>query len=163
MPPKKHLWIFTAVMITAALLSLLLGNPMVYVNNARLKAALADLPQDTVTLEEAVPFHWTTVFTFDPYTPLSVIREVTGSDSPALKESVSEGMTHLVFVHNGRVVCSVCAYPQSVGYDVAFHSGPSTTCPCLSGGYSRLDYGDGAAFTVTQENGFVRLNAVAES
>lgn len=163
MTRKKLPWIFASVIITAVLFSLLIGDPVVYVNNARLKAALANLPQGTVTLEDAVPFHWTTVFTFDPYTPLKVIQKATNSDSPALNESISEGMTQLVFVHNGRVVCSVCAYSQSVGYDVTFRGGPYTTYPYSDGGYSRIEYGDGVPFTVAREAGFVHLSAVVPS
>lgn len=53
-------------------------------NNAKLKEALSTLDSDSTTLEEIVPFEWTTVYTFDPYTSIDRIERVTGSRSPTL-------------------------------------------------------------------------------
>lgn len=162
MIPKMNRRFLPAIILLAVLFSLLMRDSIVYVNNARLKTAMRSLPQSTATLEEAVPFQWTAVYTFSPYTPLEVIREVTGSDSPALKESVSEGMTQLVFVNKDRVVSSVCAYPENIGYAVSFY-GVASKHSESDGGYFRINYGDGTAFTVTQDNGVVRLNVIAET
>lgn len=138
-------------------LYLLFGDPMIYMNNAKLEDAILGIDGDSVTLEELVPFEWTTVYTFDPYTSLERIERITGSKSPALKESVSEGMTHFVFTDHGRVVASVCAYPSSLGYSLAFAGGKYTYYDYADGGYSHIEYGDEIEFEVTQEEGIVRL------
>ena len=147
--------------------SIILGIVMAlgafYLNNAKLKKALSTLDSDSATLEEVVPFEWTSVYTFDPYTSIDHIEWVTGSKSPALKESVSEGMTHVVFTNRGQVVASVCAYPASIGYYLEFTGGENTYYGYLDGGYSHIEYGDEIVFEVMQDEGFVKLFArVAE-
>lgn len=58
---------------------IIFGDPRIFMNNAKLKGALTSIDSDSITLEEAVPFEWTTVYTFDPYT--SIGRSVIiGSD-----------------------------------------------------------------------------------
>ena len=106
-----------------------------------------------------MPFEWTTVYTFDPYTSIDRIEWITGSRSPALKESVSEGMTHFVFTNRGRVMASVCAYPTSIGYSLSFTGEENTYYGYPDGGYSHIEYGDQVEFEVTKDNGIVRLYA----
>lgn len=141
---------------------LIFGDPRIYLNNAKLKKALSTLDSGRVTLETIVPFEWTTVYTFNPYTSIDRIRRVTGSKSPALKESVSEGMTHVVFTNGGEVAASVCAYPASIGYDLDFTGGKYTYYDYPDGGYSHIEYGDEITFEVIQDEGFVKLYARVE-
>lgn len=138
-------------------LYLIFGDPRIYINNKKLEDAFTELTTDSVTLEEVVPFEWTTVYTFDPYTSIDRIEWITGSKSPALKESVNEGMTHFVFMNRGRVMASVCAYPSSIGYSLSFTGGKNTYYDYTDGGYSHIEYGDQAEFEVTQDDGIVRL------
>lgn len=138
---------------------LIFGDPRIYMNNAKLEDALTEITDDRVTLEEIVPFEWTTVYTFAPYTSIKRIKWITGSNSPALKESINEGMTHLVFTDKGTVVASVCAYPESLGYSLSFAGGENTDYSGSDGGYSHIEYGDGVIFEVTRENGLVNLYA----
>jgi len=143
-------------------LYLIFGDPRIYINNNKLKDAFTELSTDSVTLEEIVPFEWTTVYTFDPYTSIDRIEWITGSKSPSLKESVSEGMTHFVFMNRGRVMASVCAYPSSVGYYLSFAGGKNTYYDYMDGGYSHIEYGDQVKFEVTQDTGIVRLYTFVE-
>ena len=144
------------------MLYLLFGDPRIYINNNKLKDALTSLDDDSITLEEVIPFEWTTVYTFDPYTSLDRIKRITGSKSPALKESTSEGMTHIVFKNNGSIVASVCAHPSSTGYSLAFFGGKDTYYGYPDGGYSHIEYGDQIQFAVMKESGLVRLYAVVD-
>ena len=134
----------------------------VYFNNAKLEKTLTALECDSITLEEIVPFEWTTVYTFDLYTSKERIERVVGSKSPALKESVSEGMNHVVFINRGRVVASVCTHPASTGYYLSFTGGENTYYSYSDGGYSHIEYGDEIVFEVMQDDGFVRLYARVE-
>jgi len=150
------------VIIVLCALYMCFGDPRIYINNNNLKDVLTELESSKVTLEEAVPFEWTAVYSFDPYTSLDRIRHVTGSRSPALKEGVSEGMTHIVFTNKGSVVASVCAYPSSIGYSVHFSGGENTYYDYRDGGYSHIEFGDQIEFSVTKDNGIVNLYAFIE-
>ena len=134
----------------------------IYFNNAKLEKTLSTLDCDSITLEKIVPFEWTTVYTFDPYTSKERIERVVGSKIPALKESVSEGMNHVVFTNRGRVVASVCTHPASTGYYLSFTGGENTYYSYSDGGYSHIEYGDEIVFEVMQDDGFVRLYARVE-
>lgn len=150
------------IVVVLGALYLFFGDPSIYMNNARLKTALSKLDCDSVTLEAVVPFTWSTVYTFDPYTSIDRIEWVTGSNSPALKECSSEGMTHIVFMERGRVVASVCAFPSSLGYSLSFTGGQHTYYGYPDGGYAHIEYGDQVVFEVTRDDGFARLYAYVE-
>ena len=147
------------IVVVVCALYLIFGDPRIYINNSKLEDTFTDLTTDSVTLEEIVPFEWTTVYTFDPYTSIDRIEWITGSKSPVLKESVSEGMTHFVFMNRGRVMASVCAYPSGIGYSLYFSGGNNTYYDYPDGGYSHIEYGDQVEFEVTQDDGIVRLFA----
>ena len=161
---RSDLWhnIVLGIIVLLGVLYLIFGDPRIYINNDKLEDALTGLSCDSVTLEEVIPFEWTTVYTFDPYTSLERIERITSSKSPALKESVSEGMTHIVFMNRGRVMASVCAYPSSIGYSLAFTGGENTYYGYPDGGYSHIEYGDQVEFEVTQDDGIVRLYAFVD-
>ena len=161
---QSNLWhgIILGIAVVLIVLYLIFGDPRIYFNNVKLEKALSALDCDSITLEEIVPFEWTTVYTFDPYTSKERIERVVGSNSPALKESVSEGMTHIVFTNRGRVVASICAHPASTGYYLDFTGGENTHYSYSDGGYSHIEYGDEIAFEVMQEDGVIRLYARVE-
>ena len=161
---RSNLWHGIILGIAGVLFALYLifGDPRIYFNNAKLEKTLSALDCDSITLEEIVPFEWTTVYTFDPYTSKERIERVVGSKSPALKESVSEGMNHVVFTNRGRVVASVCTHPASTGYYLSFTGGENTYYSYSDGGYSHIEYGDEIVFEVMQDDGFVRLYARVE-
>ena len=161
---RSNLWHGIILGIAGVLFALYLifGDPRIYFNNAKLEKTLSALDCDSITLEEIVPFEWTTVYTFDPYTSKERIERVVGSKSPALKKSVSEGMNHVVFTNRGRVVASVCTHPASTGYYLSFTGGENTYYSYSDGGYSHIEYGDEIVFEVMQDDGFVRLYARVE-
>ena len=147
------------IIVVLAVLYMILGDPRIYRNNAKLEEALTGITGDSVTLEEVVPFEWTAVYTFDPYTSIDRIERVIGSKSPALKESLNEGMTHVVFTNRGGVVASICAYPSNIGYSLSFSGGKNTYYDYPDGGYSHIEYGDETVFEVTRQDGLVWLYA----
>ncbi len=159
-----HNIVFTILAIGFAV-CFLIGDPFIYINNSRLSKSVADIDSDEVTLEEVVPFEWTTVYKFDPYTPLKVVKRITNSDSPALKESVNEGMVNLVFKNYNRVVASICAYPSNTGYDIYFTRDDSSDFGSevdSDVGWASINYGDRVKFNVSMDNSVISLNADAE-
>ena len=130
------------------------GAPYIYLNNSKLKTTITSLDCDSTVLEDIVPFEWTMVYTFGPYTSKDCMKRIVGAQSPALRESISEGMIDVVFTDRRRVVASVCAYPENLGYDLKI-SGEKAMYP--GGGCTYLEYGDQAVFKVTKEDGLVRL------
>lgn len=133
--------LFLAVTVEA--LWLVFSRVESFRNARRLKAALTALPQGTTTLEEAVPFDWEAVYSFEPYTSRTEIARTIGFDSPEISETIGEGATQLIFVEGDRVVLCICAYPENLGYDVDF-----TGC---------VRYGEHTSFTVRQGS-VVRLS-----
>ena len=137
------------------------GDPVIYINNYKLKTAMTELEKDRITLEETVPFEWTRVYSFGPYFPLKDIERITGSKSPALNDSVTEEMENLIFMNHGRVVSSVCKRPSSTGYSLNLGVNAVTDF-CNGDNYSQMDYGDSIEFEVTLENGMINLTAVEQ-
>lgn len=154
--------IVMGIILVLGILYVSFGNPKIYINNNKIKDVLTEINCDSVTLEEIIPFEWSSVYTFDPYTSLERIEHIVGSKSPVLKETVNEGMTHFVFKNNGRVVASVCAYPSSVGYSLNFSGGKNTYYEYMDGGYSHIEYGEQVEFNVTKNDGIIRLYAYIE-
>ncbi|MBQ7860296.1 MAG: hypothetical protein IJ347_09225 [Faecalibacterium sp.] len=108
-----------SLMAAMLLFVLVFGDPLVLWNNLKLKENILSTQQQTITLHQVTPFVWDTVYTFSPYTSKEEIARVIGFSSISIKETVSEGMTQLLFVDGNRVVCSVCAYPSAMGYGVS--------------------------------------------
>lgn len=157
----SHFWVNTIYGITGAMLVFYftLGDPIIYRNNSKLKEAFTNLNSGTITLEETVPFEWTRVYTFDPYTPLEYMEQFLFAKSPALKESVSEGMINIVFMNHHRVVASVCAYPSSLGYSLD-STGVQTTCHQFPEfRYTYIGYGEEITFQVAKADEIVQLSA----
>lgn len=106
--------------VTVAVLWLVFSRVESFRNARRLKSALAALPEGITTLEEAVPFDWEAVYSFEPYTSRAEIARTIGFDSPEISETIGEGITQLIFVEDDRVVLCICACPENLGYDVDF-------------------------------------------
>lgn len=99
------------------------GHPMISLHNGRLKQAiLATEGQESIHLNDIVPFDWDTLYTFDPYTSKEEIQETIGCKSFAIRETVSEGMVQLIFIKDNRVTASVCEYAENLGYQLNFQS-----------------------------------------
>lgn len=148
MKPKRIAILIAALLIAAACLFLLLGNPVVSYHNGQLRSALTGLEEGTCTLDEVVPFQWDTVYTFPPYTTREEMEETIGVSSPAIQEAVSEGMVQLIFVSGDQVTASVCGYPENLGYEITFDG--------------QVNFGQGQVFTVSHQDGIVSLTPAAE-
>ena len=153
MVSRVHSIVLALLMVLGGLY-LHFGAPYIYLNNSKLKTTITSLDCDSTVLEDIVPFEWTMVYTFGPYTSKDCMKRIVGAQSPALRESISEGMIDVVFTDRRRVVASVCAYPENLGYDLKI-SGEKAMYP--GGGCTYLEYGDQAVFKVTKEDGLVRL------
>lgn len=143
MTKRQTLFAGLFLAVTVAALWLVFSHVESFRNARRLKAALTALTRGTTTLEEAVPFDWEAVYSFEPYTSREEIARTIGFDSPEISETIGEGVTQLIFVEEDRVVLCICAYPENLGYDVDF-----TGC---------VRYGEHTPFTVRQGS-VVRLS-----
>ena len=117
----------TAVLIFACVVLALLtgyafiGNPLVFRNNQRLQTAVTSLESETILLNEVVPFDWDTLYTFTPYESKAEIEKTIGFHSPSVKENnINDGMVHLLFVNDDKVVASILGYEDQLGYSIDF-------------------------------------------
>lgn len=108
-----------AVLTGYLLFVLIFGSPSVLWNNRRFKQKILSAAEETVVLHQLTPFEWDAVYTFNPYTSREEIARCIGFGSRSIQETVSEGMTQLLFVHEKKVVCSICGYPSGIGYTVS--------------------------------------------
>ena len=102
---------------------LVIGNPAVFLNNHKLEKSVKSINSDTVKLNDIVPFDWDTVYTFEPYSSKESIEEVIGFKSADIKENnINEGLVHLLFVKDKKVVASILGYSTDLGYRIDFPS-----------------------------------------
>ena len=152
--------------VLAIIFALLFGNPLMAWHNHQLQAALRDLPEGTVTLEEAVPFEWDVLYSFDPYTSREEMENVMHLKSDAVQAGVSEGQRSFVFTKDDKVVCSMYGTPQKLGYDLC--AIPSYTVYRYSSAASQqgqdcfLQSGRNAKFAVSHEDDYVKLEYLAD-
>ena len=134
---KKH--ILLILTLTAALT----GCSSDYANKNALKRALCAVTDSTVSINSVIPFEWDAMYSFEPYTSKSQIEQISGIKSNLIQESVSEGMTNLLFINDGEAVASVCAYPSSLGYYFDF--------------FGSIEYSDHAEFAVERHDDIIVL------
>ncbi len=150
--------------IAVAVLVLIMGwyalsDPMVSLNNRMLQKEIRAIPEQTaeVALNDIVPFEWTEMYGFGPYTSREYIEQTIGLQSKSIGESVNEGMVQFIFVNSSRemVMASVCGYPENLGYTFSLLGAEQ------DGGegdaYYRLTPSDNAVFDKTVENGVTVL------
>ena len=141
---KKKICLLTAFAIVIIATSYyIIGNPFVAYNNYRLKQKVHGISKTEVTLNEIVPFEWDVVYTFPPYTSCPEIENIIGVKSKAIRETVNEGMVHLIFVKGDSVSASVCAYVESLGYRIDFSD--------------KVEFGENKLFEVRIQDGIVCL------
>lgn len=144
---KRRVKALICVALVLVIGYLVVGNPIVFINNRKLKHAIREITADTVTLNEVVPFEWDSVYMPDPYSSKEKIEKLVGFRSASIKENwINEGMVHLIFVKDRRVVASVLSYSENLGYSIGFRNyGP------------RIDAEDHVKFRVENKGGIVSL------
>ena len=149
----KRRFIAVCCLLMAAVLAFgaVFGDPLELHRRSRLTDALT-AAAGMATLEQTVPFGWDAVYSFDPYTPAETMARVMGVPASGLPETVSEGMSQLIFVKGGAVVCAVCGYPSRLGWRVSLPDGGH--------GYDMARCGEGVPFEVTQEGAVTVWDAV---
>ncbi|MDR2783124.1 MAG: hypothetical protein LBB48_04690 [Treponema sp.] len=118
-------------------------------NNSAFTKAVEAITTDEVALNDITAFDWDTVYTFSPYTSKESIEEIIGFKSNNIEETVSEGMTQLLFVKGEEVVCSICGYDSNLGYKFSFGA--------YNGNYIAVSNDDNASFAVNASDGIVYL------
>lgn len=120
---KFTITIIFSTILVAILGYLVVGNPVVLINNYKLENSIKSIQSDNIKLNEVVPFDWDIVYTFQPYTPKENIEEIIGFKSSSIKENnINEGMVHLLFVKGEKVVASILGYSTNLGYRLDFPS-----------------------------------------
>lgn len=143
----------TMLMICGAVLTaavfFIIGNPVVLLNNQKLKQAVCSLKSgEIVSLNETVPFAWDVLYTFEPYQSRAEIEQIIGFRSNDIQENdVNEGMVHLLFVKGGKVAASVLGYSGNLGYGIDFAAKENR----------RIAYAENAQFTATKIDGITML------
>lgn len=115
--------IVIAMIILAGGIYIVVGNPIILMNNQKLANVLKSSDVSTVRINEVIPFEWDVMYTFDPYTSKESIEEIIGFKSNAIKvNTINEEMVHLLFVKDKQVVASVLGYSEDLGYSLEFSS-----------------------------------------
>lgn len=123
---------------------LVIGSPVILINNQKLESSIKSIESDAITLNEVVPFDWDVVYTFEPYASKESIEEIVGFKSADIKENnINEGMVHLLFVKDEKVVASILGYSKSLGYRLDF--------------VSKVTFSENAQFNVTVSDDVVIL------
>jgi hypothetical protein len=140
---KKTIITIIALGLIIVLSYIVIGNPIVFVNNQKLKHAVLAVDSHNILFNEIVPFEWDIVYTFEPYASKEKIEGIIGFKSNSIKETASEGMVQLLFIKNNKVVCSVCDYSSNLGYRIDF--------------FNRIMYTDNAVFSVERDTDIIWL------
>lgn len=113
--------ILSALVVLGVVGYWVIGNPVVFINNQKLKNAVKSIDSETVQFNDVIPFAWDAVYTFEPYQSKESIENIIGFTSADIKENnINEGMVHLLFVNNSKVVASVLGYAGNLGYRIDF-------------------------------------------
>lgn len=134
---KVTTFILVCVAIITVLGYLIIGNPAVLINNKKLESSVKSISSETVKINDIIPFEWDTVYTFTPYESKESIEEIVGFKSNDIKENnINEGMVHLLFVKDKKVVASILGYGENLGYSIDFTS--------------KITFAENAQFNVTK-------------
>ena len=148
MNKRKISTIVLSIIVLLAMVGyFVVGNPTVFMNNQKLDNSLNSITGDTVKLNEVVPFEWDAVYTFESYISKGDMEKIIGFQSSGLEENhISEGMVHLVFVDDEKVVSSKLGYSSDLGYSLDFDS--------------KVVFSENAEFKVVISDGVVKLTHI---
>lgn len=152
---KKNtiLWT-TGIVIVTVITELLIINPFQKdiwdINADKFKHSFNVISGNAVIddLSQWTPFEWDRLYSFAPYTTKDIIYEVIGYKWDSISETVSEGMTQIVFVKDEQVVCYLYGYPENI--KLGFNFGE------YEGSYVKLTAKQKLSFNTTLSSNGVR-------
>ena len=149
---KALIFVLVCTVLIVVVGYLVIGNPFVFFNNLKLKNFICSYDDSKIVcLNEVIPFEWDTLYTFEPYQSKAEIAEIIGFQSNDIKENnVNEGMVHLLFVKNDKVVASILGYRSNLGYNIDFTSKENLT----------ITYAENAQFAITKVDGTTILTYI---
>ena len=143
--------ILSSIVLIAIAGYLVIGNPIVYINNQKLEKSVKNINGETVQLNDVVPFEWDALYTFGPYQSKESIEEIVGFKSADIKENnINEGMVHLLFVNDNKVVASILGYASNLGYCIDFTAKNSW----------EISFTENAQFNVTKTDDITTLTYI---
>ncbi|MCH1625388.1 hypothetical protein [Fredinandcohnia quinoae] len=123
-------------------------------NATKLKASFHPVSGSAIIDDFATwtPFKWDTLYSFSPYTSKDIIYNTVGYKWDKIDETVSEGMTQIVFVNDGKVVCYLYGHPENnnIGFDFGEYTG----------NYIKLTNEQKLRFKVTELNNIYYLDYI---
>ena len=145
---KASIIILACIALIAVMGYLFIGNPFIFINNQKLENEVGAIDREIVQLNDVVPFEWDTLYTFEPYQSKEEIEEIVGFKSTDIKENnINEGMVHLLFVNDNKVVASILGYASNLGYSIDFRS---------KDGW-KVTFSENAQFNITKIDGITTL------
>lgn len=145
---KASIIILACIALIAVMGYLIIGNPFIFINNQKLENEVKSIDREIVQLNDVVPFEWDTLYTFGPYQSKEEIEEIVGFKSADIKENnINEGMVHLLFVNDNKVVASILGYASNLGYSIDFTS---------KDGW-KVTFAENAQFNITKVDGITTL------
>lgn len=148
---KASIIMLSCIILIAVIGYFMISNPFVSFNNHKLETSVKSIDNETVSLNDVVPFEWDTLYTFEPYQSKEEIEETIGFKSASIKENnINEGMVHLLFVKSDKVVASILGYADNLGYNIDFTSKEG----------SNVTFAEDAQFNVTRVDGITTLTYV---
>ncbi|MDE5596742.1 MAG: hypothetical protein K2J04_02805, partial [Lachnospiraceae bacterium] len=154
MKKKTKAWILVLICIVLIVIMgyLMIGNPFIFINNQKLKKSISSLDDSKiVSLNEVIPFEWDSLYTFEPYQSKAEIAEIIGFQSNDIKENnINEGMVHLLFVKNDKIVASILSYSSNLGYNIDFSSKANL----------KVTHTENAQFYTTKDDGITILTYI---
>lgn len=145
---KVSIMILACIVLIVLAGYLIVGNPIIFINNQKLEKAIQSVATETVYLNNVVPFEWDKLYTFGAYSSRAEIEDIIGFKSTDIKENnINEGMVHLLFVKGNKVVASILGYGSNLGYSIDFTDKDGR----------QITFEENALFEVTSAEGIMRL------
>lgn len=156
---SKKILAIAALLILSIVVTFNFFQEDLWDSNAKLlkqKVLFIEESVETVKLTDVTPFEWDVVYSFDPYTPKDTIYETVGYKWDRINETVNEGMNHIVFLKDGKVVCYLYGYPENNGFGIFFSSQKQTE----TNSASVLNIKDNLDFKVDRSNDVIYLDNI---
>lgn len=145
---KASIIILACIALIAVIGYLIIDNPFIFINNQKLENEVKSIDREIVQLNDVVPFEWDILYTFGPYQSKEEIEEIVGFKSADIKENtINEGMVHLLFVKDDKVVASILGYGSNLGYSIDFTSKDGL----------KVTFAENAQFNITKVDGITTL------